>query len=144
MTDLNKILKKVEGLIARSGSDQEGEARTSAFLACKLIREHGLKVVPEGAQDAYRGVSGSSEDIHRTEGSAWWESMFDKTWQEVSDAVRVDPGRRGDDMRIYRAKYPGTCVGCKKSFRAGANVVSFPKDGKGIYHAECGEKRSSA
>ncbi len=38
-------LERVEKLIALSASDREEEARTSAMLACKLIREHKLKVV---------------------------------------------------------------------------------------------------
>ncbi len=39
------VVTKVEALIARTASDAAPEARTSAFLACKLIREHGLHVV---------------------------------------------------------------------------------------------------
>ncbi len=39
-----KLLERVQKLIALSASDREEEARTSAFIACKLIREHKLTV----------------------------------------------------------------------------------------------------
>jgi hypothetical protein len=39
-----KALAKVEKLVAMSASPHLEEARTSAFLACRLIREHGLQV----------------------------------------------------------------------------------------------------
>lgn len=38
------LLDRVRKLIALSASDREEEARTSAFLACKLIRENGFAV----------------------------------------------------------------------------------------------------
>lgn len=46
------IVEKVEALIARAASSELEEARTSAFLACKLIREHNLKIVPPPTADA--------------------------------------------------------------------------------------------
>jgi hypothetical protein len=39
-----KVRAKVEKLLAMSASPHLEEARTSAFLACQLIREHGLQV----------------------------------------------------------------------------------------------------
>ena len=134
-TDLAKILKKVDGLIARTSSDSDAEARTSALLACNLIRKHGLRVVPEGAQPLRAG----DEAVQKTEGAEWWEEAFDRTWEATAEAVRVDPGRRGDDVRIFKARYPGKCAHCNKGFRAGAKVASFPKKGKGkgLYHDRC-------
>ena len=41
---MNPIVSRVRKLIALSGSSNENEARTAAFLACRLIRQHGLDV----------------------------------------------------------------------------------------------------
>ena len=41
---MNPIVQRVRKLVALSGSPNENEARTAAFLACRLIREHGLEV----------------------------------------------------------------------------------------------------
>jgi len=40
-------------LVALAGSPYEQEARTSAYLACKLIRESGLRIVSGDAPRAY-------------------------------------------------------------------------------------------
>lgn len=42
------VVERVRALIARTSSPHEEEARTSAMIACRLIREHGLDVVPPG------------------------------------------------------------------------------------------------
>jgi hypothetical protein len=38
----DRAAEKVRKLVAMSASPHLEEARTSAFLACRLIREHGL------------------------------------------------------------------------------------------------------
>ncbi len=38
-------VERVRALIARTSSPHEEEARTSAVIACRLIREHSLDVV---------------------------------------------------------------------------------------------------
>jgi len=40
------VVERVKALIARASSPHEEEARTSAVIACRLIREHQLDVVP--------------------------------------------------------------------------------------------------
>jgi hypothetical protein len=40
-----KVLDRVRQLVALAGSSYEEEARTSAVLACKLIRDHHLELV---------------------------------------------------------------------------------------------------
>jgi hypothetical protein len=45
MADLDKKLVRCHQLIALSSSSYEEEARSAAFLACKLIRELGFVVV---------------------------------------------------------------------------------------------------
>ena len=39
-----RAAEKVRKLVAMSASPHLEEARTSAFLACRLIREHGLQI----------------------------------------------------------------------------------------------------
>lgn len=45
MADRKKLLDRAKALIARSASDSEEEARTSALLACRLMREQGFELV---------------------------------------------------------------------------------------------------
>jgi hypothetical protein len=45
-------VRRVEQLVALSGSDNENEARSAAFQACRLIRKHGLQIVEKGARHA--------------------------------------------------------------------------------------------
>ncbi|MCP9859796.1 MULTISPECIES: DUF2786 domain-containing protein [unclassified Cyanobium] len=40
----DRAAEKVRKLVAMSASPHLEEARTSAYLACRLIREHGLQV----------------------------------------------------------------------------------------------------
>jgi hypothetical protein len=40
----DRAAEKVRKLVAMSASPHLEEARTSAFLACRLIREHGLQI----------------------------------------------------------------------------------------------------
>jgi hypothetical protein len=42
------VVERVRALIARTSSPHEEEARTAAMIACRLIREHRLDVVPPG------------------------------------------------------------------------------------------------
>ena len=49
MADVNKVLERVRKLVALAASDNENEARNSAVLACRLIREHKIVLsVSEG------------------------------------------------------------------------------------------------
>lgn len=41
---VDRVAEKVRKLVAMSASPHLEEARTSAFLACRLIREHGLQI----------------------------------------------------------------------------------------------------
>lgn len=41
---MNRIVERVRKLIALSGSPNDHEGRSAAFMACRLIREHGLEV----------------------------------------------------------------------------------------------------
>lgn len=50
---MSPIVERVRKLIALASSSNENEGRTAAFLACRLIREHGLSVV-DGVSDTRR------------------------------------------------------------------------------------------
>jgi hypothetical protein len=43
--ETTRVLAKVKKLIALTSSSFSEEARTSAFMACKLIREHNMQVI---------------------------------------------------------------------------------------------------
>jgi hypothetical protein len=47
--ETTRALAKVEKLIALTSSSYSEEARTSAFMACKLIREYNMQVVACGS-----------------------------------------------------------------------------------------------
>jgi hypothetical protein len=49
MPELCRVVAKVEKLVAMSASPHLEEARTSAFMACRLIREHSLQIVALGS-----------------------------------------------------------------------------------------------
>ena len=135
MASKANILKKVHGLIARSSSDSKEEARTSAFMACKLIREHDLRVtLPNGV---------GPEVPRRADGASWWEDYIDRGGDAVAEAVRaeavrVDPFRHGADVHIQRARYGGLCKHCKGTISVG-DQIAFISRGKrkGAYHEKC-------
>lgn len=60
----DKVLDRIQKLIALSASPEEEEARTSALMACRLILEHRLIVV--------RHTNSKSVEDHKT---TWWEDM---------------------------------------------------------------------
>ena len=125
------ILKKVDGLIARTSSDADAEARTSALLACKLIREHQLKVSYPPEKGDTGGVPSSGVPAD----NGWWEGFVDDVFERVGRSVK------DDHMYIFKANYPGTCVGCGVAFMAGADIVKF-RHRPGYYHAKCSNKVS--
>ncbi len=64
---MTPIVQRVRKLIALSGSSNENESRTAAFLACRLIREHGLDVGPP-AGGAWRDERPSERPPERPRG----------------------------------------------------------------------------
>ena len=51
MSDLERDLRALPGLLARTASDSEEEARTCALQACRIIREHGLVLALPGPDE---------------------------------------------------------------------------------------------
>ena len=89
-----KVLKRVEDLIRLAGSDREEEARTSAYLACKLIRENKLAV---------------SFDTHREEPTEKMEAR----------KYRYIPPEYSNE---YMSPGKGICPACSRSFPKGAKI----------------------
>jgi hypothetical protein len=142
------VLKKVEDLIARTASSSKEEARTSAFLACKLIREHGLVVlVPEGTVPLEGGGNRKPPQSGPVKAGAWWDTVLDDLWESAGEAVRVDPfAPSNSDIHVGQARYDGRCKGCGKPIPRGTQVA-YIRTGKhrGAYHVKpCSVKASKA
>lgn len=109
-----RALAKVEKLVAMTASPHLEEARTSAFLACRLIREHGLQVT------AHRTASGAAAQPatappHRT-------------------ASGQTPGETSGFRRI-RVRHPGHCRCCGKPISLGEWALWCR--GNGLRHPLC-------
>ena len=119
---------RIEKLIALTASANEHEARSAAFLACRLIREGGYRVVA---------------DVEES-----WVDPFEAWNAPPAHARRPPPRRPAPDTRprrevpseIGRAKWSGRCAQCGETFEEGSDVA-FPSragDEKlGTVHADC-------
>lgn len=84
MSDVTKLKERLDHLIARSASPEEEEARSAAFLACEMIRKHGVELQFPGQQkkpsdddvilDALRKQA-KSDQAKRAQRSAWAASV---------------------------------------------------------------------
>lgn len=122
-------IDRIQKLIALAGSTDEHEARSAAYLACKMIREGGYRVVepaPEVPADF----------------PAW-------AWTAArAPAARRAPRRPPADTRPRRhvaceigiAKRSGRCAVCAEEFDEGSDVA-FPTaaadEHLGAVHADC-------
>lgn len=119
-------IERIEKLIALSGSANEHEARSAAFLACKLIREGGYRVVSSEPREPI-------------------DPFPDYVWQEVR---RPAPRRPPPDVRprrpvptaIARARRSGKCAACGEAFEEGSDVAEPTLHADrflGSVHADC-------
>jgi hypothetical protein len=136
-------LKKVKDLVALTSSSNSAEARTSAFLACKLIREHGFEVIdPSGNQTQGAVVSGKKRTV-KTTGFDWVDDIFDDFFV-AGENIRVDPlsDKGRDRVVICQSRFPSKCKACKKTIRMGEQIAFFPNRRPAeIYHvSSCSEK----
>ncbi len=129
---MSSTTDRIEKLIALSGSANEHEARSAAYLACKMIREGGFRVVePAPAPDP------------------WADHFTRSAWTASTHAERQPPPRRpAPDVRPRRrvesdigtAKRSGRCSVCDEPFEEGSDVA-FPtlaSDANlGAVHADC-------
>jgi hypothetical protein len=119
-------IDRIQKLIALSGSANEHEARSAAYLACKMIRDGGYRVV-ESAPDP------------------WEEAFPASAW---APAPRPAPRRPAPDTRPRRrvpceigtARRSGLCAACGEEFEGGSDVAfpSLASDATlGAVHADC-------
>lgn len=117
-------LDRIRKLIALSGSANEHEARSAAFLACKLIREGDYRVVEAAPPERA------------------WRDPFDG-WHRPPERRPPPPDtrpRRQVPSVIGRAKWSGRCAVCDEAIEEGSDVATptLPGDEKrGVAHADC-------
>ena len=79
----DRAAEKVRKLVAMTASPHLEEARTSAFLACRLIREHGLQIATHRPSPA-----------------------------KPTAATGVEEGQGPAGFRRIRVRHPGHCRCC--------------------------------
>lgn len=124
------VLEEVRRLIALTSSSNKNEARTAAFLACKLIREKELKVAYKdnriGEIKPQRKTSRSPRRANKSTGFSWFDGLYDEMWQAGGQRI---------DVHIYTTSSPGICFECGESYSGGEKVASF--GGMGTCHIRC-------
>ena len=123
------MIEKIEKLIALSGSANEHEARSAAFLACKLIREGGYRVV-----SAQAGAAAADP----------WDELFRAARPPRRPAARPPPRdtrpRRQVPTEIKVARWSGRCAVCREPYEEGSDIASpvLADHAKlGAAHADC-------
>jgi hypothetical protein len=108
-----QALAKVHKLLAMTTSPHVEEARTSAFLACRLIREHGLRVVGQ-TPPPFPSPS--------------------PPWQSTTAAAAATAASR-DGFRRIQLRHSGYCRVCGKPIAVG-QWAAWAR-GWGVRHTNC-------
>lgn len=125
--NIGKVLDKVEKLISLASSPNKEEARTSAYQACKLIREHDLKVVEQTSQaQPVEPVS-----IYGSYGSVDFSSP--EPFSKVADT--------GSDVVFCQARFNSKCAYCGDSVVKGSRIVWYRKK-KQVFHQACADEKN--
>jgi hypothetical protein len=103
----DRAAEKVRKLVAMSASPHLEEARTSAFLACRLIREHGLQIA------THRPPSPAKSPV----------------------TAGVEQGQGPAGFRRIRVRHPGHCRCCGKPIAPGEWALWCR--GNGLHHPFC-------
>jgi Protein of unknown function (DUF2786) len=123
-------IDRIEKLIALSGSTNEHEARSAAYVACKLIREGGYRVV----------ASAPEPWADRFPPSAWAASPERAARSRPRQPAPDTRPRRRVPCAIGKAKRSGCCARCGEAFEEGSDVA-FPTlasdEPLGVVHADC-------
>lgn len=106
----DRAAEKVRKLVAMSASPHLEEARTSAFLACRLMREHGLQVA-------------THRPAAQTTTAASPRKAGGQTRSETSGFRRI------------RVSHPGHCRCCGSLIATGEWALWCR--GKGLRHPSC-------
>ena len=151
-------LAKARQLIALAASDSKEEARTAAFQACRLIREHGFEVVEKRGESSFAGPSvwdvvygspyagvnrngaprwyeapGQSNAARNTQ--AWVEELFRR--DRAERAAAPNPKKRGSIIVTHRRH---RCQECNER----VEWLAFFADDGNWYHPECVERTGCA
>ncbi len=127
---MGTVLDRVKKLLALAASPNAHEARNAAFLAAKLIRDHGIELFeptlpPRRASPVPRKSSPKETAVRpsppprKTGGS-----------KRGVRAVKEVPAR-------IESPLGGDCVVCGKRYRAGSEI--FWLDAEGGFHPACAE-----
>lgn len=125
------VVDRVRKLIALAASSSEEEARTSAWLACKLIRENKLRIVdtidPVSVDfaDFFRDVVNRAEATQ----ASWTKPRAASVAQEPAKATPPS------DRRRIKARYASQCRSCRKAIAVGDDIYWSRESG--TTHARC-------
>jgi hypothetical protein len=150
-------LTKARQLIALAASDSKEEARTAAFQACRLIREHGFEVVEKSAPRPFRAtppdqdINSVMRDIFEQElRRREQEVMAEMFRKAASEAARASPKKaRGTEpkakvmgvvMRNNRMGVGKRCQHCGER----TEFPAFTSIEGDFYHPECVERTGCA
>ena len=140
----SKVLKRARALIARAASPIKEEARTSAYLACKLIREHDLQLSFKDHPVKQRAPKRSAA---RT-GVEFFDDLIDDFFTpDRMGFQRIHPfSSKGKRVVITTATISGRCSGCGGGITAGTKVVWYPnRCPPEVYHnVKCSERAANA
>jgi hypothetical protein len=119
-------LEKVRRLISLSASPNEHEARSAAFHACRMIREHGFEVVAPTSDVDHVTVtvtvkSQPAAPPARDPEVAWtrrplardlWEQWVRPAARSTRCSACRKPIRKGEEYASFGNKVAGQCMGC--------------------------------
>jgi hypothetical protein len=130
MSSIDRIRK----LIALSESTNEHEARSAAYLACKMIRDGGYRIV-EAAADPW-------DERPRPPPWAAWSAPREDAGRSPPPprSARDERPRRAVPCEIAPARRSGLCAVCGEEFERGDEVAYPTLEGDtslGAVHADC-------
>jgi len=122
------------------------EARAAALRAVRLIRQHGLEVVPSGSTARRFGFGDLLEEMLR-DASRREQSRSRRRWPDVTPArarprtppesvSSEEPFRPGYNDEVVRTRSAGVCSVCRDVYGRGERVVWMP-DLRHFCHTEC-------
>jgi hypothetical protein len=144
---MTSVLERVRKLIALAASPNVEEARSAAFLACSLIREHSMALSMPAEEGRFQKIN----DVTKDPFSDFFGSTAGKAPRPITaeDLQRNKPPRappvqpKGKRRRGKRSpvvkltnRYPMQCRGCGVSVPVGATI--YWRDRLGSVCERCG------
>lgn len=129
---MSTVVERVEKLIALAASPHLEEARSAAFKAAELIREHKLVVRDAHTNDAY--VYKTTNEAARRHAESLAEMMRRAQAKPRPDAYKTET----PIWRAIRSRWVGRCKACSDYYKAGESV--YWNASVGTIHAACRAK----